>query len=87
MRISTRIVIQPTTPSPSDDAARTYDLAEGRSWLDVVLGSAAAGFALLAASTVETWWLWVLAGWVLFVALVTLGSTRRGRAERVVETH
>lgn len=86
MRISTRIANQPLTPA--NDAAPTYVLAEGRAWLDVVSGCAVAGLALLAASTVETWWFWVVAGWALFVALVALGAaTRRGRVERVVETH
>jgi hypothetical protein len=86
MRISTRNANQP--PTPADNAAPTFVLAEGRAWLDVVSGCAVAGLAVLAGSTVETWWFWVLAGWALFVALVALGAPmRRGRVERVVETH
>jgi hypothetical protein len=86
MQISTRLANQ--TATPADDAALTYVLAEDRGWLDVVSVCVVAGLALLAAATVETWWLWVLAGWTAFVALVAVGAaTRRGRVERVVETH
>jgi hypothetical protein len=73
------------------DAAPTTFVLEG-SWSvgDVVVATLGVGLALLAifglVSNVPGW-AWLLAGWILIVTAVAFAPPRRGRVERVVETH
>jgi hypothetical protein len=76
----------------ADRSAPTYPLVGRWAWTDAAvagLGLALAllGIGALVRTDVGGWVTWLLAVWVLIVSAVALTPPRRGRVERVVETH
>jgi hypothetical protein len=82
-----------------DSSRRVVQIDRG-SWSDTtvaaLIGLATVVVAVLAAIesaephselAIGGWWAWLLAAWGLIVAVVALVPSRRGRVERVVETH
>lgn len=84
-----------TTSSGSADRARperTFVLDDRWSWTDGAVAAlgvvlALAGLAALVGVGIAGQWTWLVAIWALIVTAVALAPPRRGRVERVVETH
>jgi ABC-type transport system involved in cytochrome c biogenesis permease subunit len=73
-------------------SAPTFVLADRWSWIDAAVGVlgvvlALAGLAALLGVGLGGAWVWLVAAWILIVSAVAFAPPRRGRVERVVETH
>jgi hypothetical protein len=79
-----------TQPDERATSTTTFVLEDGWSVGDVAVATLGVGLALLAIVALVSnvpGWAWLLAGWILIVTVVALAPPRRGRVERVVETH